>query len=952
MLSFLKGKMFNNKWLVASLIIGNVLLIGIVSSSPLYLQATLKRMLLKDMETYQVERNSYPGLIETTYQFSAVEQSRSVETYRDMRDNLHRRMVADYDIPVIMRIETISLQNWYFTPFVSREDRPRSRGLNMAAMSDFADHMSVTVGEMYADEMVDGVLTCVANQQTLDAQDILLGEVLECKDVMINDEPLKIKVVGVYINSEENDLYWTTSPANYNNRLVISDNLLRSLFLENYQPGFRMNASFQTIVDFRLMSTRDIEKYLETYAFYADYASKTRGMLRIRADFINVISGYGVQADKLNVTLWVMQVPVFILLAFFIFMVSKQILQIEQNDISVIKSRGASRRQIILVYFMQGVIISVISLLLGIPLGMLICRALGASNGFLNMVSRTALVVELNPECFMYSGLAALVSVMTMLIPVISHSRVTIVDYKRAKSGKRKRPVWQVFFLDVVLFLVSLYGLYSFDRQREIMAMTYTDVQSVDPLLFLSSSLFIIGLGLLCLRVFPLLVRLVFTIGKRRWSPAIFASFLKVVRSTGEEQFIMIFLIFTLAAGIFNAKAARTINLNSEDQIRYTIGADLTFQEKWDDNQKADMGPAMMGGVDLGGSQGPSQIVYREPDFERYTNLTEVVSAAKVLRDANVMVDVPQGRLDKVNLLAIESDSFGKTVWFRNDLFPAHFYDYLNVLAKEPRCVLLSSNFKEVYGYKVGDVINFRSAKNSYVSCIIYGFVDYWPGFSSYQRVKSSEGTVVERKNWLIVANLSYIQSIWNITPYEIWLQTSSGSNNFLYQYAEENLIKFARFSDSAAEITKSKNNPVLQGTNGVLTVGFITILMVCVTGFLIYWILSIKSRVLQFGIFRAMGMSMGGILRLLLNEQFFISVLAIAIGAGVGEIASRLFVPLIQISYTASEQVMPFLITTQTQDYVRLFTIIGVTVALCMGVLGVLISKIKIAQALKLGED
>jgi len=81
-------------------------------------------------------------------------------------------------------------------------------------------------------------------------------------------------------------------------------------------------------------------------------------------------------------------------------------------------------------------------------------------------------------------------------------------------------------------------------------------------------------------------------------------------------------------------------------------------------------------------------------------------------------------------------------------------------------------------------------------------------------------------------------------------------------------------------------------------------------------------------------------------------SGIAIVIGALVGEIASRLYVPIIQITYSASEQSIPLIVITRQDDYVRLFTIVGSMVLLCIAILSVLISKIKIAQALKLGED
>jgi putative ABC transport system permease protein len=72
-------------------------------------------------------------------------------------------------------------------------------------------------------------------------------------------------------------------------------------------------------------------------------------------------------------------------------MVSGQILNMEQSEISVIKSRGAGKRQLLSIYFIQSGIIAVLSLIIGLPLSMLICQILGSANAFLEFVSRQAL---------------------------------------------------------------------------------------------------------------------------------------------------------------------------------------------------------------------------------------------------------------------------------------------------------------------------------------------------------------------------------------------------------------------------------------------------------------------------------------------------------------------------------------------------------------------------------
>jgi putative ABC transport system permease protein len=265
---------------------------------------------------------------------------------------------------------------------------------------------------------------------------------------------------------------------------------------------------------------------------------------------------------------------------------------------------------------------------------------------------------------------------------------------------------------------------------------------------------------------------------------------------------------------------------------------------------------------------------------------------------------------------------------------------------------LVSRSFEKNYGVKVGDKIMVSGPNHQYANLIVCDFIDYFPSYNPITKVKGMDGQNVEKDSDLVVANLSYLQSIWGVTPYEIWMKVEDTNSDAVYQYIKDENIELAKFSDSQIQIIKNKNDPILQGTNGVLTVGFIIILIVCMTGFLIYWILSIKARVLQFGIFRAMGMSMSSVLLMLVNEQILITGLSVVLGLLIGEVSSKLFVPLIQLGYSSQDQVLPLKIIAQTNDYIRLFTVIGIMITACMLVLGVIISKIKIAQALKLGED
>ena len=948
MVSFLIRKMWKNKWLMLSLLIGNILLVGIVSGTPLYSEAIIQRVLIKNMQQMQLEKNAHPATAEFRYNLYNAAPETSEATYYRTRDEIVPRVLDDLGIPVLNVVENLVIENITCTPAEQREEPVRVREISLMSFEGQAGYLKLLQGRMPSDSTVDGnIIECIASETAMARHDFILDELMSTSIKNLQRDvatpTLYMRVVGIYEAYDETGLFWSRNPNSYTSNLLVSDRIIGDHFIKGYNPIYQISSAWAIMLDYNSMRAESVPRYQAAGDRLREEFNSTARVWGFSENYSGTLEGYSLRASKLSLTLLVLQLPLYVLMAFYIFMVSRQILGLEQNDISVLKSRGAGRRQIFTLYLLQSLFVGALSLAAGIPLGIAVCRVVGSSSGFLDLVSRYALTVRLSRSALIYSCVAVSASILMMLAPVVRFSRVAIVDYKRNKYGRPKRPLWQRFFLDVLCFGVAVYALYNYNSQHEIIARAVTDAQAVDPVLLVSSSLFIVGMGLLCLRLFPLLVRLVFFIGKRSWPPALHVSLLKIIRSAGEEQFVMIFLVFTLAVGIFGAKAARTINQNNDDQIMYRAGADLVFAEGWGSNMPAS----------VMGERPPAdfQLIYYEPDFERFTGFDEVDAIAQV-QVGNVNLLRSRFDINDITLMAIDTKTFGEALWYRDDLLPAHINYFLNALASQENGVLLSSNFKTQLNYRVGQTISYNDKDGDNIESVVCGFVDRWPGYTPMVAATGTNNARSQKDLFLVVANLGYVRSLWGMRPYRIWMKTNTPTNSFIYDFIEENNLRLAYFEDAKTTVVESKSDPILQGTNGVLTVGFIASLVVCFSGFLIYWILSIKSRVLQFGTFRAMGMTMRNILGILINEQLLTTLTAAAIGVAVGEASSRLFVPLIQLSYNASEQIIPLRIYTERQDYVNLLSVIGFMIVVCLAVLGAIISKLRIAQALKLGED
>lgn len=949
-------KMVQNKWLVFSLFIGIIMSVALVSSMPIYSEGILSRMLKKDLERWQTVSGQYPGAVYASFTFPMDK----LERHLPMFDRVDRVMKNDaangFQLPV--QEQVTDLVSMSLRIKVENDPDPKNvDSMTLKAFSNLEQHIKLKDGRLPSKQPVDGVYEVLVTERGLMEFKTVLGTVF----VAENDNmagPLKLKPVGVMEKAADDDLYFRNGNlGDLNTSFIMPYETAHQQMLQDQRIPL-ISAGWYLVMDYSKMEYRHIDAYLNTYDLIRNTLLSTVTLYQMKLDAIayKTIEYYLVRAENLNVLMWALNVPVMIMLAFYMFMVANLIAGRQKNEIAVLRSRGAARWQIIASYLVEGLLLCGTSVLIGPFLGALLTKILGASNGFMSFVSRVGLPIRMTETSYLYGSLAALACLVITMIPIILATRVSIVDHKQQMARLVKTPLWHKLFLDVIALALAIYGLFTFKRRLEDLQSLglHSSDLNIDPLQFIVPALFIMGAGLLLLRLYPWTLRLIYWTFKQWWPPSLYATLIQVGRSSSQYQFLMIFLIMTIATGVFSASAARTINLNTEDRILYGNGADIILDVNWVNDAPP---PPMSGGPpEAGGgaiTQAPKQINYLEPPFEPFLELPGVEFGAKVFTKEDAFFSADEG-MGNVTLMGIETDQFGMTSWFRDSLLDYSLNDYLNLIAAETDAVLISRTLAEQKGVKAGDTLLVGWEGVSAQPFRVFGIIDYFPTFNPLpprSLLESQETT--GNAPMLIVGHLSRIQLQLAMEPYQVWLKLKpEATTAALYKGIEEQKLSVTNIVNTREDLTLAKNDPFLLALNGLLTLGFVISLLVSFIGFLLYWVLSLKGRTLQNGILRAIGLSVHSLISMLAVEQILTSGVAVLLGIAVGNVASQLFVPNFQIVFNPSSLVPPFLVQIEAGDLIRIYWMVGLMLSIGIGILAFMLSKLRIHQALKLGED
>lgn len=852
------------------------------------------------------------------------------EGVAEVDDYLSNRAGRDIGLPQQFLVRHFETDKYHLFPAGINDYSDPTQALdqiNLVTTSGIADHITIFEGQFPApagnapqDPLPVLIADSFATQFGLQVGDSLLA--FNPRDRLTPNQDIPLQVAGIWQANDPNDPFWFYKPDLFRTRLIIPEESFVNRLVPALSDEVHL-AIWYLVLDGSQVNTQTVGSLVSNGVRVEQRATNLLPNIANEFGPTDGLQQYRFSVDRLTRLLAAFSVPLVGLILIFIGLMVGLAVRQRRNEIAVMRSRGATVWQILALTLVEGLLLGLLALLLGLAGGLLFTQLMGQTRSFLDFSATTGLRVALTDTAWQAGLVAVGLALLSQLSLTVAAAGDTVITYKQELARAIRPPWWQRAWLDVLLFVPAGYAIYLIQNNK-IESLVASGDFFQNPLLLFLPTLIAFSLTLFVLRLLPWFMALFSWLLSQTDSVSLLLATRQLSRTPGRYAAPLLLLVLTVSLSVFTASLAQTSDYQLYDEAFYQTGADLNL-----------VGPGLIG-VAFGSSEESQNGIFLP--ISDYLTLPGVAAATRV-GQFSTSYQIGGERASGL-WLGLDRESFGQVAYWRRDFAPAGLGHLLNQLAYNPDGVLVPAGFMAAEGVRLGDFFRLDISVNDSSVPIYAQIVGTYTYFPSWYPAEESP---------LFIGNLENLfQQAGGELPYEVWLKTTAAYDEaaFGQALAERGLAAWF-WREPYSQISREQLRPERQGLFGLLSVGFATTALLTVIGFGLYTLFSFRSRFIELGVLRAVGLTAGQMLFLVGCELLFLLLGGAGLGLGLGVWISQLFVPVLQLSAPTP----PYLVEIAWAAIAQVGWLFGIMFLLALLALGRSLTRMRIFQAIKLGE-
>ena len=281
-----------------------------------------------------------------------------------------------------------------------------------------------------------------------------------------------------------------------------------------------------------------------------------------------------------------------VVIIFFVFSLVSLIVEDQKEEITFLSSRGASLRQIYIIFNLEFLVMAIIVAILGPYVAFFTIKASSFLPWLSEMLNDSNVYVGITSTSFLFSGLGGLVSLSAVVIPTFfflrSKLKISSVDEREESSFIQK------YYLDMWFLLLALLLMWQISQSQSVFVQNLIGESIIANIILLMPSFILLGAGIVLLRIFPLLIRGLSILLSLKYISNFIPSWIvlslwHIGRSSNTYSRMSLLIILAAALGMFTSSFKATLDQSIEDTVSYRVGSEFRIdglQIPWNGDSK------------------------------------------------------------------------------------------------------------------------------------------------------------------------------------------------------------------------------------------------------------------------------------------------------------------------------------------------------------------------------
>jgi hypothetical protein len=522
-----------NDWrLMLSVFLGILVATTLISGAPVYLAALERQSIIVSIDS-AVERSTEAYLTIVTEARFVPAETEAIRSNDAIQTAAMARNVGPIHLGTERHIKTSTQLMALPAKPTGTDQAPTGRIVEgfLQSFTNLERHIVFFEGRMATEAVLRGtqgpmVEAVVSVELALEFGDLTVGDIVLATPSIESPARISVRIVGVMAPTDPSNEFWQGNADTFINPRVPDPEggdpedqlLLLGAFvpesaliaaMSGAHPGAVVDTAWHgSVSGERLKNWMSAEMRSRMDSLKEELSLSIPGST-VRSGINILLVGFERQSFLSSVPLLVLIAVLGVTSIYFLFMIVSYLAPIRESDIALFRSRGTSLGHVAGLYAAEGALITSGATIVAPFLAMAGVAATGLLPYFAHITNGSPLPVNLSWAPFATAIAAGVVCFAVYVVPGVLNAKASLVVGRLRSSRPPSIPFVQRYFIDFGLLAVGGVLFWELQARGQLVAGGLFDQPDVNEALLVAPVLFLLVVGLLFFRVFPLFVRFV-----------------------------------------------------------------------------------------------------------------------------------------------------------------------------------------------------------------------------------------------------------------------------------------------------------------------------------------------------------------------------------------------------------------------------------------------------------